>query len=101
MPRRATETVLSFSKELVLVFAGARIANVWLNYRDFVGRKVIVAEGVLDVTPFERTAMIDSKTSEKTERIWTQNRCKLFGFGPNSIRVVAQDNDERFSARGQ
>ena len=86
-----------FLKEPVLVFVGARIVNGWSNDRNFVRRKVAVTEDVFDVTLFERTAMIDSKTDEKTEQIWAQNRCKPFGFGPNLILVVAQDNNARVS----
>ena len=81
-----------------LIFLSVGISDRRFDDRDFIRGKDTLKEGVFAVSLFQCGTFLNSHTDKKAESIPTKDRGIFLGLGPDTIFMVAQNNDARFSA---
>jgi hypothetical protein len=69
------------------------VANRWLDNCYLICRKNALAEGIFTVALLKRTMTLDSHADHEMQGVRTKDGGVLFGFCPDAVFVVAEDNN--------
>jgi hypothetical protein len=61
---------------------------------------VFLAEGVFTISMTERTMLFNSEANQETKTVLTKNGGKVIAFTPNSVLVIAQDDNSGYCLGG-
>jgi hypothetical protein len=99
VPRTATEAIKCFKEEPVFLRISFRVPRRRTNDSSLVRRENPMTKCILTITLSKRTTFFYREADQETKRVATKDGGKSIALAPNSVFMISQNDNARFSSK--
>jgi hypothetical protein len=99
VPRTATEAIKCFKEEPVFLRISFRVPRRRTNDSSLVRRENPMTKCILTIPLSKRTTFFYREADQETKRVATKDGGKSIALAPNSVFMISQNDNARFSSK--